>query len=282
MIGYEALRRTINAIALAICGLSALLAVLPLVLVLYHVTRNGASALSLDFFTKLPVPVGEPGGGMANALVGSLVLIALASVIGVPVGVLAGVFLAQRAGSRLASWVRFAADVLGGVPSIVVGVVVYELVVVPMKGFSALSGGVALALIMIPTVVRTTEEMVKLVPQTLYEAALAVGAPEWRANIFVLLRGARAGIITGIMLAIARIAGETAPLLFTAFNNQFWSLSPNQPISSLPVQIFNYATSPYEEWHRQAWAACLLLVILVLSMSMATRLATRAKYKIIQ
>jgi len=279
---YEALRRAANVIALSFCGALAAAALLPLALVLYHVVRNGAPALNLDFFTHLPAPVGEAGGGMANALLGSLLLIALASVVGVPVGVLAGVFLARWARSQFAFWLRFAADVLSGVPSIVVGVVVYELVVVPMKGFSALSGGLALALIMIPTVVRTTEEMIKLMPQTLYEAALAVGAPEWRATIFVLIRGARAGIITGIMLAMARIAGETAPLLFTAFNNQFWSFSPTQPISSLPVQIFNYATSPYEEWHQQAWAASLVLVALVLGMSVITRLATRGKYEIVQ
>lgn len=279
---YETLRRATNLTALGLCGLLTCAAILPLALVLYHVVREGASALSLDFFTKLPVPIGEVGGGMANALVGSLVLIAMASVVGVPIGVLAGVFLARQISGRFAFWVRFAADVLSGVPSIVVGVVAYELIVVPMKGFSALSGALALALIMIPTVVRTTEEMVKLVPHTLYEAALAVGAPEWRATVFVLLRGARAGIITGIMLAMARIAGETAPLLFTAFNNQFWSVSLTQPISSLPVQIFNYAMSPYDEWHRQAWAACLVLVTLVLGMSVITRLVTRGKYEIIQ
>lgn len=279
---YEALRRAINVTALGLCGLLTAAAILPLALVLYYVVREGASALSLDFFTKLPVPIGEVGGGMANALVGSLVLIAMAAVVGVPLGVLAGVFLARQISSRFAFWVRFAADVLSGVPSIVVGVVAYELIVVPMKGFSALSGALALALIMIPTVVRTTEEMVKLVPHTLYEAALAVGAPEWRATVFVLLRGARAGIITGVMLAMARIAGETAPLLFTAFNNQFWSVSLTQPISSLPVQIFNYAMSPYDEWHRQAWAACLVLVALVLGMSVITRLVTRGKYEIIQ
>lgn len=279
---YETLRRATNVIALVFCGLLTTAAILPLVLVLYYVARKGASALNVDFFTKLPVPMGEAGGGMANAVVGSLVLIAMASVVGVPLGVVAGVFLARQISSRLAFWVRFAADVLSGVPSIVVGVVVYELIVVPMRGFSALSGALALALIMIPTVVRTTEEMVKLVPHTLYEAALAVGAPEWRATVFVLLRGARAGIVTGIMLAMARIAGETAPLLFTAFNNQFWSVSLTQPISSLPVQIFNYAMSPYDEWHQQAWAACLVLVALVLGMSVVTRLATRGRYEIIQ
>ncbi|MCX7598685.1 MAG: phosphate ABC transporter permease PstA [Armatimonadetes bacterium] len=279
---YETVRRVTNVASLAFCGLLAATAVLPLVLVLYHVVRNGASALNLDFFTKLPVPIGESGGGMANALVGSLLLIGAASLVGVPVGVIAGFFLARQLSGRFAFWVRFAADVLSGVPSIVVGVVAYELIVVPMKGFSALSGALALALIMIPTVVRTTEEMVKLVPYTLYEAALAVGAPEWRATVFVFLRGARAGIITGIMLAMARIAGETAPLLFTAFNNQFWSVSLTQPISSLPVQIFNYAMSPYDEWHRLAWAACLVLVVLVLGMSVITRMVTRGKYEIIQ
>ncbi|MBC7288475.1 MAG: phosphate ABC transporter permease PstA [Armatimonadetes bacterium] len=278
----EAARRIINVVQLGLCGLVAGVALVPLVLVLYHVIRNGAPALSVDFFTKLPAPIGEPGGGMANAIVGSLLLIAMASAMGVPAGVLAGLYLARYARARFSFWVRLAADVLSGVPSIVVGVVAYELVVVPMRSFSAFAGAVALALIMIPTVVRTTEEMVRLVPTSLYEAALSLGATEWRATVFVLLRGARAGIITGVMLAMARVAGETAPLLFTAFNNQFWCISPTQPVASLPVQIFNYATSPYEEWHRQAWAACLVLVILVLTMSIVTRIVARGKYEITQ
>lgn len=278
----ESLRKMVNLLALSLCGLMCLLAVVPLVAMLYHVIRNGAPQLSAAFFTQMPKPIGEPGGGLLNAIIGSLVLIGLASAIGVPVGVAAGAFLARAVGSRAAFWVRYAADVLSGIPSIVLGVVVYELVVVPMHHFSAFSGGVALALIMIPTVVRTTEEMIRLVPHTLYEAALALGATDWRATWSVLLKGARAGIVTGVMLAAARVAGETAPLLFTAFNNQFWSVKLSEPISALPVQIFNYATSPWEEFHHKAWAGSLVLVVLVLGLSIATRLATRGRYEIIQ
>jgi phosphate transport system permease protein len=278
----ERVRNTANLLALSVCGLMCLLAMAPLVAMLYHVVRNGAPQLNVAFFTQMPKPLGEPGGGLLNAIVGSLVLIALASVIGVPVGVMAGAFLARAGGSRAAFWVRYAADVLSGIPSIVLGVVVYELVVVPTHGFSAVSGGIALALIMIPTVVRTTEEMIRLVPHTLYEAALALGATEWRATWSVLFKGARSGIVTGVMLAAARVAGETAPLLFTSFNNQFWSVKLTQPISSLPVQIFNYAVSPWDEFHRKAWAGALVLVMLVLGLSILTRLATRGRYEIIQ
>jgi phosphate transport system permease protein len=278
----ERRRRAVNALALGACFALTGLAILPLVAVIGHVIAKGAGALNLQFFTGLPVPIGEPGGGLGNALVGSLLLIVLASVVGVPLGVLGGTWLARSVGGRLAFWVRFAADVLQGVPSIVIGVVVYELLVAPLHGFSALSGAVALALIMIPTVVRTTEEMIRLVPHTLYEAALALGAPAWRATTFVLWRGARAGIVTGIMLAAARIAGETAPLLFTALNNDYWSFGLRQPIATLPVTIFNYAISPYDEWQQKAWAGALVLVVLILSLSVVTRLATRGKYEIIQ
>jgi phosphate transport system permease protein len=278
----ERRRRAVNAVSLGTCVLLTAIAVVPLVAVIWHVASRGASALNWAFLTKLPVPVGEPGGGLGNAVVGSLLLILLASVIGVPIGVLGGTWLARSLGGRAAFWVRFTADVLQGVPSIVIGVVVYELLVAPMHGFSALSGGVALALIMIPTVVRTTEEMLRLVPQTLHDAALALGAPGWRATTFVLWRGARAGIVTGVMLAAARVAGETAPLLFTAFNNDYWSFSLRQPIGSLPVTIFDYAISPYNEWHEKAWAAALVLLILILGMSIVTRVATRGKYEIIQ
>jgi phosphate transport system permease protein len=278
----ETRRLIANYLALGVCALFAALAILPLFAVLYHVAHSGIASVDWAFFTQLPTPVGEPGGGMANAIVGSLLLVGLACCLAVPVGVTAGVFLARSGGGRLAFWVRFAADVLSGVPSIVVGVVAYELVVAPMKGFSAFSGGVALALIMLPTVVRTTEEMIRMVPHTLYEAALALGATEWRATASVLIKGARAGIITGIMLAAARVAGETAPLLFTSFNNQFWNLGLREPMGSMPVQIYNYAISPYEEQHRLAWAGSLVLLLLVLVMSIATRLATRGKYEIIQ
>lgn len=285
----ERWRAALSCLALGFCVLMGALAAVPLLALIYHVARFGAPALDLAFFTQLPKPVGEPGGGLANAILGSLVLMGLASCLGVPLGVLAGVLLARAvgsaghsAGARWAFWVRFAADVLSGVPSIVIGVVVYELVVVPMHGFSALSGGLALAMIMLPTVVRTTEEMIRLVPRTLYEAALALGIPEWRATVSVLLKGARAGIITGIMLAVARVAGETAPLLFTAFNNHYWSAGLGEPIASLPVQIFEYALSPYDEWHQKAWAGALVLVALILAMSIITRVVTRGKYEILQ
>ena len=278
----ESLRRTANASAIGLCGLMAILAVFPLLAVLFHVTRLGLPALNWAFFTQLPKPVGEPNGGMANGIAGSLVLIGIASLLGVPAGVLGGVYLARAANGRLGFWIRYAADVLSGVPSIVVGVVAYELVVVPMHGFSALSGGLALGLIMLPTVVRTTEEMIRLVPSTLYEAAIALGAPEWRATVAVLLRGARAGILTGVMLAVARVAGETAPLLFTAFNSTYWSRDLRKPIASLPVLIFNYATSPYDEWHAQAWAGALVLITLILAMSLLTRFVSRGRYEILQ
>lgn len=279
---HEDWRRLANLLCLGLCWLMAVLAALPLCALTVTVVRQGWASLNLDFFTKLPLPVDMEGGGLANAICGSLVLIGLASAVGVPAGVAAGVFLARSHSSRAAFWVRYAADVISGIPSIVFGVVVYELVVVPMKGFSALSGGVALALIMLPTVVRTTEEMIRLVPHTLYEAALALGAPEWRATWSVLLKGARAGIVTGVMLAAARVAGETAPLLFTAFNNAYWNSDLRQPMASLPVQIFNYAISPYEVWHQKAWAGCLVLVMLVLGLSILTRVVTRGRYEIIQ
>jgi phosphate transport system permease protein len=279
----EIVRRTINLGALGWCGLMGLVAMFPLVAVIYHVGRQGLTSINLAFFTQVPRPVGEPGGGLANAIIGSLILVGLASLIGVPVGVTAGAYLARSITySRSAFWVRYAADVLSGVPSIVIGVVVYEMLVVPMHGFSAIAGGVALALIMIPTIVRTTEEMMRMVPHTLYEAALALGAPDWRATTHVLIRGARAGIITGIMLAAARVAGESAPLLFTAFNNQFWNLRLKQPMASLPVQIYDYAVSPYDEWHSKAWAASLVLVALVLGLSVLTRVLSRGRYEIIQ
>lgn len=278
----ERLRAVQNWLAIGVCVLMTALAVLPLLAVLYHLIKFGGASVDVGFFTELPTPVGEEGGGLANAIVGSLILVGLASIVGVPLGVVAGIYLARSVHGQFAFWVRYAADVLNGVPTIVIGVVVYEVVVVPMQGFSALSGAVALAIIMLPTVVRTTEEMIKLVPRTLYDAALALGAPEWRATTWVLLRGARAGIITGIMLAAARIAGETAPLLFTSFNSMNWTNDLRQPIASLPVYIYNYAISPWDEMHRKAWAAALVLVGLVLTFSILTRVVTHSRYRIIQ
>ena len=232
----------------------------PLGLVFFHLLVNGASSVNWDFFTKLPTPVGEAGGGMANAIVGSLELLALAAAIGIPVGVLGGVYLAEYGSARINCVLRFLADVLNGVPSITWGVVVYGLVVLRFKGFSAYAGGLALGLIMIPLILRTTEEVVLLVPNGYREAALALGVSRWKTIVHIVMKTASKGIITGILLALARIGGETAPLLFTAFGNRFWNHSLSQPIAALPLQIFTYAISPYDDWHRQAWAGALVLV----------------------
>ncbi len=246
-----------------------------LALILGFLARTGISAINLDFFTHLPRPVGEVGGGMANAIVGTVVLLALACVAGIPVGVFGGIFLAEFRDSPLTGWVRFFADVLSGTPSIVIGMFAYTLVVVPMRSFSALAGGVALSIIMIPIVLRTTEELVRLVPISLREGALALGIPQWRVTLRVVLPAAWAGVLTGILLATARIAGETAPLLFTAFGNHFWSLSVVKPIAALPLQIFAYAIAPYDDWHRQAWAGALVLVVLVLTLNILARRFSR-------
>jgi phosphate transport system permease protein len=258
--------------------LAAILATLPLVLILTHLIMKGASSLSLSFFTHMPGPVGEPGGGMANAIVGTLVLIGIASAIGLPIGIGAGLYLAEKKSTPLASTVRFLSDVLNGLPSIVIGIAAWEFLVRPIGHFSALAGGVALGSMMIPLVTRTTEEMLLVVPTSLREAALALGYPRWRTSISVVLRTALAGIVTGALVAVARIAGETAPLLFTAFGNQFWSTSIRQPIAALPLQIFTYAINAYDEWHRQAWAGALVLISIVLIISLAARFATRSRF----
>lgn len=268
-------RKIKSKIAISLCALSVLLAFVPLVMILFYVLQSGLSALNWAFFTQMPRPVGEAGGGMANAIVGTLILIGLAAMIAVPVGVLCGVHLSEYPRSRFASAVRFASDVLNGVPSIVVGIFVYGLLVLPMRRFSAFAGGVALAVIMIPIVVRSTEELLRLVPSGLREGALALGATRTRAVFGVILPAALPGILTGVLVAVARVAGETAPLLFTAFGNPFWSTRIDQPISSLTVQIFTYAISPYEDWHRQAWAGAFLLVLMILSISLLSRLAIR-------
>jgi phosphate transport system permease protein len=259
------------------CVLAAVIALIPLVSVLYYVTSRGIGGINLDFFTELPKPVGESGGGMANAVVGTLKLVFLACLFGIPSGVLAGVYLAEFGDSRFGKWVRFSADVMSGVPSITVGIFVYSLVVLQTKHFSAFAGGVALGVLMLPTVTRTTEELLKLVPESLREAALGLGLPTWRVTLRVMLRTAAPGIATGVMLAVARVAGETAPLLFTAFSNPFWSSGLNEPTASLPVNIYNYAVSPYEEWHRQAWAAALVLLLLVLLLNVSARLLVRSR-----
>jgi len=250
-------------------------ALVPLGFVLYFVLGEGLQALSLDFFTKMPKPVGEVGGGMANAIVGTLILSGLGSLFAVPIGILSGVYMSEYAGTRFASLVRFAADTLNGVPSIVIGVFVYGIAVYPFKQFSALAGGLALGVMMIPIIARTTEELLLLVPGTMREAALALGATRSRAVFSVVVPAALPGIITGVMLALARIAGETAPLLFTALNNGFFSTKLTQPIASLTVQVYNYAQSPYKDWHRQAWAGALVLVTIVLVCSLLARFATR-------
>ena len=268
-------RRLVSQIAVALCGFSVLVALLPLAAILFFVVSQGIQALNWDFFTKTPAPVGEAGGGMANAIVGSLMLSGLGALMAVPVGILSGVYMSEYAGSRLASAVRFAADTLNGVPSIVIGVFAYSIVVLPFKQFSMIAGAFALGTMMIPIIARNTEELLKLVPQTLREGALALGATRGRAIMTVVLPAALPGIITGVVLALARIAGETAPLLFTSFNSSFWNLDPTQPTASLTVQIFAYATSPYEDWHRQAWAGALVLVAIVLICSILARTTTR-------
>jgi phosphate transport system permease protein len=255
----------------------ALLVIAPLGFIFYYLARAGVSSLNWSFFTHLPKPVGETGGGMANAIVGTFELLALASLIGVPIGVMGGVFLSEYRFRPLNDWIRFGADVLNGVPSIIWGIVVYALVVVPMKGFSAWAGGIVLGLMMIPLVMRTTEEVLALVPNSYREAALALGITQWRTILQVVMRIALRGIITGVLLALARMAGETAPLLFTAFGNRFWAHSLSDPIAALPLQIFNYAISPYDDWHRQAWAGALVLLLLVTSINIGVRLLTREK-----
>lgn len=270
-------RKIKSALAIGIAFGSALLVITPLGLVFFYLVINGASSVNWDFFTKLPAPVGALGGGMANAIVGTLELLALASVIGIPVGVLGGVYLAEYGSARLNSFLRFLADVLNGIPSITWGIVVYGLVVLRFKGFSAYAGGLALALIMIPLILRTTEEVILLVPNGYREAALALGVSRWKTIVHIVMKTASKGIITGILLALARVGGETAPLLFTAFGNRFWNHSFSQPIAALPLQVFTYAISPYDDWHRQAWAGALVLVTGVFCVNILVRILTRGR-----
>jgi phosphate transport system permease protein len=268
-------RKLLSSLFVGFCGLSVLVALVPLGFVLFFVISEGMQAVNLDFFTKMPKPVGEAGGGMANAIVGTLIVTGLGSIFAVPVGILSGVYMSEYAGTRFASLVRFAADTLNGVPSIVIGVFVYGIAVLPFKQFSALAGGLALGVMMIPIIARTTEELLLLVPGTMREGALALGATRSRAVFSVVLPAALPGIITGVVLALARIAGETAPLLFTSFSNRFFTTSLNQPIATLTVMVFTYAISPYKDWHRQAWAGALVLVTIVLLCSLLARFATR-------
>ena len=268
-------RKLASTVFVGCCGLAVLLALVPLAFVLFFVVSRGILALNINFFTQMPKPVGEAGGGMANAIVGTLILTGLGSVMAIPIGIMSGVYMSEYTGTRFSSTVRFAADTLNGVPSIVVGVFAYGAAVLPFKQFSALAGGLALGIMMIPIIARTTEELLLLVPGTMREGALALGATRARAVFSVVLPAALPGIITGIVLALARIAGETAPLLFTAFNNRYFTTSLTQPMASLPVQVFNYAISPYEDWHRQAWAGALVLVSIVFLCSLSARIATR-------
>ncbi len=259
-------------LAHALCALSTVIAMVPLALILFYVIYQGAGALNFSFLTSLPKPVGESGGGMGNAIAGSLILIGIAAVIGVPFGVLAGTHLAEYRSPRLSWIVRLLSDTLSGVPSIIVGVFVYTLLVLTFKQFSAIAGGVALGILMLPTVARTTEDMMRMVPDTLREASLALGIPRWRTITSVVIKTAGGGIMTGVMLALARIAGETAPLLFTALSSRTWPMGLDKPVASLPVQIYTYAISPFDAWHKQAWAGSLVLVLMVLLLSIGSKL----------
>jgi phosphate transport system permease protein len=263
----------------AILVVCALAVIAPLFMVIYFLLVRGWSSLDLNFFTQLPKPTGETGGGMANAIVGSIELLFMASVIGVPLGVLGGIYLAEYGSDRANDWLRFAADVLNGVPSIVWGMVVWLILVVPFKGFSAYAGSVALGLMMVPLVMRTTEEVLILVPQSYREAALALGVARWKVIMVIVVRTALKGIATGVIVALARIAGETAPLLFTALGNNFWNHNLKEPIAALPLQIFAYAISPYEDWHRQAWAGALVLMALILALNITVRVLSRDRSK---
>lgn len=273
-----AMRHLKNSVMTLLMGGAIVLVLFPLGLIFVHILKMGFSSISLDFFTHIPRPTGEAGGGMANGMFGSLVLIAMASLIGIPVGVFGAVYLSEYGGSRISTVIRFCADILSGIPSIITGMVTYTLLVVPFKGFSALAGAFALALIMIPIVLRTTEEQLKMVPDSLREASLALGVPLWRTTIKVTLRSALTGVMTGVLLAIARIAGETAPLLFTALGNQFWSRKLTEPIAALPLQIFSFAIAPYEDWHRLAWGGALVLVATMFTLSLTARYFGKNKH----
>ncbi len=272
-------RKITNVVMLSSTLLSSLITIVPLVFIFYYTISKGIKYLNLDFFIKMPHPVGEPGGGMANAIVGTLILIGIGGGIALPVGIMTGTYLAEFGKNKFGAIVRFLTDVLSGVPSIVVGVVAYTLVVLPMKHFSALAGGVALAILMIPTIIRTTEEMILLVPHSYREAGLALGIPKWKTTVLIVLKSAWKGIATGILLALSRAAGETAPLLFTALGNRFWSTKIGQPIASLSVYIYDYSKSPFEDWNNQAWTAALVLIALISILSLVFRIITRSKYK---
>ena len=271
---FQWYRRATDKLATAVAILCVALVMVPLAAIFVYLLIRGAGSLNLAFFTQIPKPVGEAGGGMANAIVGSLVVLFVGSLIGVPLGVGSGIYLSEYSRGQFGKVVRFTADVLNGMPSIVVGMAVYALLVLRQKHFSALAGGVALGIMMIPTITRSTEEMLRLVPHSIREAALGLGIPQWRSTVSITLRTAMSGVVTGIMLAFARVSGETAPLLFTAFGNQFWSLRLDQPIAALPLQIFVYAISPFDEWHRLAWGGALVLIALIVLASASVRWAS--------
>ncbi len=268
-------RRLTDHVMTGVAVLTVVLVLLPLFAIFAYLVYKGIGSINLAFLTQTPKPVGEPGGGMANAIAGSVVILSIASLLGVPLGIGAGVFLSEYGRNRFGDIVRFVSDVLNGVPSIVIGIVAYGLVVIRQKHFSALAGGVALAIMMIPTIARTTEQMLLLVPQAIREAAYGLGVSRWRTTLSITLRTATSGVITGVMLAFARVAGETAPLLFTAFGNNFWNWKMDQPTAALSLQIFTYATSPFDEWHRQAWAGALVLIVLIVGAVAAVRIAVR-------
>lgn len=273
-------RKFYNKVMIALCVVATTISVIPLLYIFFHTTFSGLSSINFDFFTQMPKPVGEPGGGMANSIVGTIILVSLGSVIGIPIGVLSGIYVSEYSNSIFSNIVKFVTDVLSGIPSIIIGIFAYGVIVLPMGGFSALAGGFALGVIMIPTVTRTTEEMLKLVPMNLREASLALGVSRWKTSLKIVLKTASTGIITGILLAIARVAGETAPLLFTSFGNRFWSLSLTESMDSMPVRIFNYAISPFDEWHAQAWAGAFILIFLIFILNLVVRFVTKDKYSI--
>lgn len=277
MMHSVAFRKAKNHLMTAIMLAATAAVLIPLGLIFFHIVKMGLSSLSVDFFTQIPKPTGEAGGGMANGMVGSALMIGMASLIGLPVGIFGAIYLVEYGGSKVSTVVRFAADVLSGTPSIITGMVAYTLLVVPMKGFSALAGAVALSMIMIPIVLRTTEEQLKMVPGSLREASLALGVPLWRTSLKVTLRSALSGVLTGILLAVARVSGETAPLLFTALGNQFWSRKVTEPMAAMPLQIFNFALSPYEDWHRLAWAGALVLVTVMFCLSLTARYFSKSR-----
>lgn len=277
--GNLKLRKIKNYLMILFCVFSTVITIFPLVYIFFYTTGAGISAINIDFFINLPKPVGEAGGGMVNAIVGSIILIGIGGVFGVPIGILSGIYVAEYSGSIMSNIVKFITDVLSGTPSIIIGIFAYGLIVLPMQRFSALAGGFALGILMIPTITRITEEMLKLVPQTIREASLALGISRWKTTLKIVLKTASPGIITGILLAIARASGETAPLLFTSFGNNFWSTSLDQPIASIPVMIFNYAISPFDEWHSKAWAGAFVLIAIVFIVNLIVRIITKSKYK---